>query len=225
MPIPDEHAHEPSLEPGYDYVTEIARGGYGCVYLFRRTQNDGRDYVAGKFIYRDLFGPTDDPTSIGAYQRALEGLKNFRSLSGKSPYLLKVFDVRQRHEEVYFCYMMELADDIESGRVIHPSAYKPRTLKNELERSGRRRRLPVATCVDIAIMLGRGLQVLHESGFTHRDVRPSNIIFVNDLPKLADRFARWQRCEADKLHPQGIRRAGLLALNPRRYFQLWQDIV
>jgi len=30
------------------------------------------------------------------------------------------------------------------------------------------------------------LQILHESGFTHRDMRPSNIIFVNDVPKLAD---------------------------------------
>ena len=40
--------------------------------------------------------------------------------------------------------------------------------------------------VDIAIMLARGLQLLHQSGFIHRDVRPSNIIFVNDVPKLAD---------------------------------------
>jgi len=186
VPSTETKLHEPGLEPGYDYVKEIARGGYGCVYLFSRTQNDGHDYVAGKFVYRDLFGPTGDPTSIGAYQRALEGLKNFRSLSGESPYLLRIFDVRQRHEEGYFCYMMELADDIETGRTVDPSAYKPRTLKNELERRGQRRRLPARKCVDIAIMLGRGLQVLHENGFTHRDVRPSNIIFVNDLPKLAD---------------------------------------
>ena len=40
--------------------------------------------------------------------------------------------------------------------------------------------------MDIGIALARGLQILHESGFTHRDVRPSNIIFVNDVPKLAD---------------------------------------
>ena len=82
--------------------------------------------------------------------------------------------------------MMELADDIESGCNINAQAYKPRTLKNELERSGRRRRLPAKQCIDTAIVLARGLQVLHQSGFTHRDVRPSNIIFVDGVPKLAD---------------------------------------
>jgi serine/threonine protein kinase len=30
------------------------------------------------------------------------------------------------------------------------------------------------------------LRILHHGGFTHRDVRPSNIIFVNGTPKLAD---------------------------------------
>jgi eukaryotic-like serine/threonine-protein kinase len=82
--------------------------------------------------------------------------------------------------------MMELADDIQSGRKIDPAAYLPKTLKTELERSGKRQRLPAKKCVEIAVMLARGLQILHESGFIHRDVRPSNIIFVNDVPKLAD---------------------------------------
>jgi len=173
-------------EPGYDYVKEIARGGYGYVYLFMRTATDARDYVAGKFVYRQSFGAVDHPGSGAAYDRAFEGLQNFRSLSGDSPYLLRLFDVRQRHDEGYFCYMMELADDIESGRTVHPSTYKPRTLKNELERGNERRRLPARRCVEIAITLARGLRLLHESGFTHRDVRPSNIIFVHDVPKLAD---------------------------------------
>lgn len=82
--------------------------------------------------------------------------------------------------------MMELADDMESRRQVNPGVYKPRTLKNELERYGQRQRLPAMKCIDIAIGLARGLQVLHEGGFAHRDVRPSNIIFVNDVPKLAD---------------------------------------
>ena len=175
-------------EAGYNYVKEIGSGGYGYVYLFTRTGmnllEDG--YVAGKFVYRHIFGPSDDPASSAAYQRALEGLQNFRSLSGESRYLLRIFDVRQRHEEGYFCYMMELADDIESKRQVNPSVYKPKTLKNEMARCGHRQRLGAAKCVAIAIGLARGLQILHEGGFTHRDVRPSNIIFVNDVPKLAD---------------------------------------
>jgi eukaryotic-like serine/threonine-protein kinase len=173
-------------EPGYDYVKEIARGGYGYVYLFTRSGKNSQDYVAGKFVYRHIFSPAHDSASAAAYQRAFDGLQNFRSVSGESPYLLRIFDVRQRHEEGYFCYMMELADDLESGRRIDPGAYEPRTLKNELERNRQRRRLPANRCVNIAITLARGLHILHEGGFTHRDVRPSNIIFVDDVPKLAD---------------------------------------
>jgi serine/threonine protein kinase len=175
-------------QAGYRFIKEIGNGGYGYVYLFNQGRPGERhdDYVAGKFVYRHLFGPSDDQASGAAYQRALEGLQNFRSLSGESQYLLRVFDVRQRHEEGYFCYMMELADDMESGRRIDPRVYRPRTLKNELERFGDRRRLPASKCIEIAIGLARGLRLMHEAGFTHRDLRPSNIIFVNDVPKLAD---------------------------------------
>jgi eukaryotic-like serine/threonine-protein kinase len=187
-PASDSDVREARSEAGYDYIKEIARGGYGYVYLFSRTRQDrgGSEYVAGKFVYRNVFGPSGDPASGAAYQRALDGLQNFRSVSGESQYLLRIFDVRQRHEEGYFCYMMELADDLISGRQIHPGVYKPRTLKNEMERFGDRQRLPATKCIEIAIGLARGLQILHEGGFTHRDVRPSNIIFVNDVPKLAD---------------------------------------
>jgi eukaryotic-like serine/threonine-protein kinase len=184
----DSEYSEAKSQEGYEFIREIGSGGYGYVYLFRRkggSQSES-DYVAGKFVYRQIFGPPDDPSSGAAYQRALEGLQNFRSLSGQSQYLLRVFDVSQRHSDGYFCYMMELADDIESGRNIIPRDYKPKTLKNELDHGGKRHRLAPRKCVEIAIMLARGLQILHDAGFTHRDVRPSNIIFVNDVPKLAD---------------------------------------
>jgi len=173
---------------GYDFVREIASGGYGYVYLFRRSEKlrNHEEYVAGKFVYRHVFGPAEDPSSTAAYERSLEGLRNFRSLSSESHYLLRIFDVSHRHDEGHFSYIMELADDLELGRRIDPATYYPRTLKNELERTGQRRRLPARNCLDIAIMLARGLELLHQAGFTHRDVRPSNIIFVRDVPKLAD---------------------------------------
>ena len=173
-------------EAGYDCIKQIGSGGYGYVYLLSSGQSSSQRHVAGKFVHRDAFGFPGDAAAGEGYKRALEGLQNFRSVNIESEYLLRIFEVRERHEEGYFCYMMELADDIESGRHVNGHAYTPRTLKNELERSGVRRRLPSRRCIEIAIMLARGLQVLHESGFTHRDVRPSNIIFVDGVPKLAD---------------------------------------
>jgi serine/threonine protein kinase len=171
-------------EPGYKCIADIGSGGYGRVYLFSRASAGSRDYVAGKFVYRDVFESTGNDGSDSAYERAFEGLRRFRSLTSESPYLLRIFDVRQRLG--YFCYFMELADDVVSGRAVDPRQYKPKSLKNELERSGQRRRLPVRRSLEIAVMLARGLQLLHHGGFTHRDVRPSNIIFVNGTPKLAD---------------------------------------
>src|SRR6478609_5129392 len=124
--------------PGYDYVREIGSGGYGYVYLFSRATQQREQYVAGKFVYRDVFEFQAERRNDSAYERAFEGLQKFRSVTAESPYLLRIFEVRPRHEEGYFCYMMEVADDLESGRKIDPARYKPKTLKNELERSGHR---------------------------------------------------------------------------------------
>ncbi len=180
----------PPLLPGYRRIREIARGGYGQVHLFRglgrRPANNRTAYVAAKFVYRQAFGPPDDPASSAAYERAALGLDNFRSLSTDSPYLLRIFDVSHHADEGYFCYVMELADDVNGRTPIVPARYRPLTLKNELDRHGFRQRLPAARCVNIAIGLANGLCLLHNAGFTHRDVRPSNIIFVQGIPKLAD---------------------------------------
>jgi hypothetical protein len=78
------------VEPGYDHVKQIGHGGYGHVYLFSRRLNEQQDYVAGKFIYRHMIGPADEPSTTAAYQRALEGLQNYRSLGVDSQYLLTI---------------------------------------------------------------------------------------------------------------------------------------
>jgi WD40 repeat protein len=64
-----------------------------------------------------------------------------------------------------------------------PSSYVPRTLQHELDSRGR---LPFAECLRISLALANALKHLHGHGLVHRDVKPSNIIFVNGVPKLAD---------------------------------------
>src|SRR5262249_45163870 len=59
----------------------------------------------------------------------------------------------------------------------------PRTLKLDLQRRGR---LPVDECVQLGLSLSTTLAHLHSHGLIHRDVKPSNIIFINGIPKLAD---------------------------------------
>ena len=40
--------------------------------------------------------------------------------------------------------------------------------------------------VELAIPLCSALAFLHDKGLIHRDVKPSNVIFVNGVPKFAD---------------------------------------
>jgi serine/threonine protein kinase len=60
--------------------------------------------------------------------------------------------------------------------------YSPRTLRSDLENG----RLPAARVLEIGRALAEALAHLHDQGLVHRDVKPSNIIFVSGQPKLAD---------------------------------------
>src|SRR5206468_204426 len=60
--------------------------------------------------------------------------------------------------------------------------YAPHTLRADLERG----RLPAARVLEIGLALAEALGHLHSHGLVHRDVKPSNVIFVNGRPKLAD---------------------------------------
>jgi WD40 repeat protein len=46
--------------------------------------------------------------------------------------------------------------------------------------------MPVPECIEIGIGLTTALAHLHKHGLVHRDVKPSNVIFIDGVPKLAD---------------------------------------
>src|SRR5437773_1372341 len=61
--------------------------------------------------------------------------------------------------------------------------YRPLTLRELLKQHGR---LPLSQCLAIGRQLASALAHLHARGLVHRDVKPSNIVFVNGVAKLAD---------------------------------------
>ena len=78
---------------------------------------------------------------------------------------------------------MDPADDLALGPVIDPVKYAPKTLGKMLVD---KEYLPVEECIDLGIELAAALAALHGNRLVHRDVKPSNIIFANHKPRLAD---------------------------------------
>jgi len=78
---------------------------------------------------------------------------------------------------------MELGDDLVARPALGIETYEAKTLQRLLEGG---RRLPVDDVLELGLRLSDAVYHLHEAGLLHRDVKPSNILFVAGRPKLAD---------------------------------------
>jgi len=158
----------------HELLRRIGSGSYGEVWLARNVMGAHR---AIKVIYRKTF------TDARPFDREFAGLKRFEPISRSHPGWISILHVGRDEEAGFFYYVMEAADDIALGQAINPEDYTPKTLASELAKRGR---LPLDECLRLGMSLAAALGQLHSHGLIHRDVKPSNIIFVNSVPKLAD---------------------------------------
>lgn len=172
--MPTEPAPQPPAIPDYELLRLIGRGAYGEVWLARGVTGV---YRAVKLVWRDRF------PEAGPYEREFHGLREFAAISLSESRQLALLHVGRDPAAAYFYYVMELADDVVTGREINPANYTPHTLK---ETRARRGRLPAGECIALGAELARALGGLHARGLVHRDIKPSNVIFVGGAPKLAD---------------------------------------
>jgi tetratricopeptide (TPR) repeat protein len=156
----------------HELIRVIGRGSYGEVWLARNIMGA---YRAVKVVYRRTFN------SQKPYEREFQGIKRFEPVSRSHESQLDILHVG-RGEDCFY-YIMELGDDQARGQEIDPENYFPKTLRNQLVVQGR---MTPRECVEVALGLATALEHLHSHGLAHRDVKPSNIVFVNGLPKLAD---------------------------------------
>ena len=173
---PSAHDSTPVI-PDHELLRRIGRGSYGQVWLARNILGAWR---AVKIVYRNSFDH-DRP-----FEREFAGIQKFEPISRTHESQVDILHVGRG--EGYFYYIMELADDVNADSTPHsalraPNSYIPRTLKLDLQRRGR---LPVDECIQLGLLLSTALAHIHSHGLIHRDVKPSNIIFVNGQPKLAD---------------------------------------
>lgn len=160
--------------PEHTLLCKIGSGSYGEVWLARHTFGAFR---AVKIVSRANF------SHQRPYERELSGIQKFEPISRLHEGLMDVLFVGHRRDPDFFYYIMELADDVETGIQIDPSTYRACTMAEIM--SGKHI-LPVRECVSLGLRLASALDFLHGSGLTHRDIKPSNIILAGGVPKLAD---------------------------------------
>src|SRR5579871_2179542 len=160
--------------PEHDLVRPIGNGSGGTVWLARNAMGTFR---AVKIVR------AESSRRGQSFQSELDGVHKFEPVSRLHDGLVDILQVGGSDAAGYFYYVMELADDIQSGQMIIPERYVPRTLAHDLKRRGR---LPIGECVRLGAAIASALGFLHRHGLLHRDIKPSNIIFVNGYPKLAD---------------------------------------
>ncbi len=174
--MPSRNRPSPSI-PDHDVLRKIGGGAYGEVWLARGVTGALR---AVKVVWREDF---EDERG---FEREFEGILKFEPMSRDHPALVNILHVGRSPDGIsFYYYVMELGDDVVTGRDINPVEYEPRTLRADHHQAAGVQ-WDTAECLDVGLRLAEALEHLHERGLAHRDVKPSNIIFVNGRAKLAD---------------------------------------
>lgn len=174
----NETRPEPVI-PDHEVLRKIGGGSYGEVWLARGVTGALR---AVKVVKREDF---EDERG---FEREFEGILKYEPISRSHPGLVNILHVGRSlegDENEFYYYVMELGEDIHSGREINAVEYEPRNLRTDMKKADGEP-IDVNEVMEVGLCLAEGLAHLHEKGLAHRDIKPSNIIFVDGKAKLAD---------------------------------------
>ena len=163
----------PPEVPDFELIRPIGEGGFGQVWL-------GRNRTTGRLRAVKLI-PLHHKGRADPAGREIVSLTHLETRIGSHhPNLMGIHHVGKTDD--YLFYVMDLADDVSGSAISCDSSYRPATLEGQLAEAP----LAADECFRHALQLVAGLASLHEAGMVHRDVKPSNCLFVDEELKLAD---------------------------------------
>ena len=145
-----------ALAGRYEIERELGQGGMATVYLADDLKHERK--VALKVLRPEL------AAVVGA-ERFLAEIKTTANL--QHPHILPLFDSGEA--DGFLFYVMPHIDG--------------ETLAERIELE---RQLPVDEAVRIAVAVANALQVAHDKGVIHRDIKPGNILLSGAEPLVAD---------------------------------------
>lgn len=143
----------------YRITEAIGRGGMGTVY--RAIHRDLGEPVAVKFLH-GIFAR--DPELLARFRREALALARLRH-----PGIVSLLDVSAPDEEPFMVMELVSGDSLQAALAERPGA------------------IPLPRLGDVFCHLLEVLEVAHERGIVHRDVKPSNVMLLDGgLVKLLD---------------------------------------
>ncbi len=163
---------------GFVPLREIVRGAHGVVHLARNP--DTGAFAALKVCDRPE-GDVATSAALAAWERERRGTALYAALP-PHPGLVRILAFDEDPGGRSFRVAMELADP-EDGSSFDIASYRPRTLASVLQAEIA---LPLRDCLSLGLRLAGALEFLQSHHLAHRDVKPSNVLFVRGRPVLAD---------------------------------------
>jgi serine/threonine protein kinase len=158
----------PEIED-YDPIQIAGKGAFGTVFLVKNQIGRLR---ALKVIWRKKFSRKDH------FEKEFEGIRKYEKVALESEFLISILHIGGSPKDEFYYYIMEAADPLDSN-----IQYTPDTLSTRLSNE---KTFSKNELVSITNDLCNALSVLHSNGLLHRDIKASNILFVNAKPKLGD---------------------------------------